>query len=95
MVYRLARKTTSIMKTVTSNFETFKEELKMNINFGTLLKTAAVTAGALVGLSAIKKVNDYQTGTDEDDEPDDTLDTEEEAKEIETTGETKEEKKGK
>lgn len=67
----------------------------MKINFGTLLKTAAVAAGALVGLSAIKKVNDYQTGTDEDDEPDDALDSEEDTKEIETTGETKEEKKGK
>lgn len=67
----------------------------MKINFGTLLKTVTVAAGALVGLSAIKKVNDYQTGTDEDDEPDDALDSAEDTKEIETTGETKEEKKGK
>lgn len=68
----------------------------MKIDFGTLVKTAAVTVGALVGLGAIKKVNDYQTNYDEDDEDEqDELTAEEETKEIDTAGETKEEKKGK
>lgn len=68
----------------------------MKINFGTLLKTAAVAAGALVGLSAIKKVNDYQNcATDYDPDRADPIEWEED-KEIETTGDTKEEeKKGK
>lgn len=67
----------------------------MKINFGTIVKAAAVAAGALVGLGAIKKVNDYQTNYGEDDENEQEELESDETKEIETTGDIKEEKKGK
>lgn len=57
----------------------------MKLGFGTLLKGLAVAGGALIGLSAIKKVNDYQTADVDNDETE-----EDAATEIEAEGEAKE-----